>query len=130
MLMLAGRDAKEAQRAWKAFRRGIDAAREAGLPRRINVVVPEDNASEADEMAALADEWNVENHAKVSICKAGRDDRIDLMAEGVDGLTWPATLGPPSGPAHCDRVDHRRPGPRQDREERGMLLRRRRRHPP
>lgn len=117
--------------AWKAFRRGIDAAREAGLPLRINVVVTEDNAHEADEMAALADEWNVENHAytnmtptiygggepllaqsaehlrqrkpfagcnaghtffhadphaKVSICKVGRDDQIDLMAEGVDGL--------------------------------------------
>ncbi|NEE50226.1 radical SAM protein, partial [Streptomyces sp. SID8455] len=49
--------------AWKAFRRGIDAARGAGLPLRINVVVTEDNASEADEMASLADAWNVENHA-------------------------------------------------------------------
>jgi len=118
--------------AWKSFRRGMDAAREAGLPLRINVVVTEDNASEADEMAALANEWNVENHAytnmtptiygggepllaqsaahlrqrkpfagcnaghtffhadphaKVSICKVGRDDQIDLMAEGIDGLT-------------------------------------------
>lgn len=123
--------------AWKAFRRGMDAAREAGLPLRINVVVTEDNASEADEMAALADEWNVENHAytnmtptiygggepllaqsaahlrqrkpfagcnaghtffhadphaKVSICKVGRDDQIDLMAEGIDGLTRLGTI--------------------------------------
>ncbi|PZT72568.1 MULTISPECIES: radical SAM protein [unclassified Streptomyces] len=117
--------------AWKAFRRGMDAAREAGLPLRINVVVTEDNASEADAMTALASEWDVENHAytnmtptiygggepllaqsaehlrrrkpfagcnaghtffhadphaKVSICKVGRDDRIDLMAEGIEGL--------------------------------------------
>ncbi|MFJ4822187.1 radical SAM protein [Streptomyces bacillaris] len=123
--------------AWKAFRRGMDAAREAGLPLRINVVVTEDNASEADEMAALADEWNVENHAytnmtptiygggepllaqsaaylrqrkpfagcnaghtffhadphaKVSICKVGRDDQIDLMTEGIDGLTRLGTI--------------------------------------
>ncbi|MEV7233131.1 radical SAM protein [Streptomyces sp. NPDC051020] len=56
--------------AWKAFRRGIDAAREAGLPLRINVVVTEDNASEADEMAALTDEWNVENHAYTNMTQA------------------------------------------------------------
>ncbi|MEU8621191.1 radical SAM protein [Streptomyces sp. NPDC048623] len=118
--------------AWNGFRRGMDAAREAGLPLRINVVVTQDNAAEADAMAALAEEWNVEHHsytnmtptisgggepllaqsaahlrqrkpfagcnaghtffhadphAKVSICKVGRDDQIDLMAEGIDGLT-------------------------------------------
>ncbi|MEU6676850.1 radical SAM protein [Streptomyces sp. NPDC046925] len=123
--------------AWKAFRRGMDAARAAGLPLRINIVVTEDNASEADEMAALAREWGVEHHAytnmtptiygggepliaqsadhlrqrkpfagcnaghtffhadphaKVSICKVGRDDQIDLMAEGIEGLRRLGTI--------------------------------------
>ncbi|GAA1353609.1 radical SAM protein [Streptomyces beijiangensis] len=117
--------------AWKSFHRGITAARNAGLPLRINVVVTEDNAHEADAMGALAEQWGIEHHAytnmtptiygggepllaqsadhlrqrktfagcnaghtffhadphaKVSICKVGRDDQIDLMAEGADGL--------------------------------------------
>ncbi|WP_073950891.1 radical SAM protein [Streptomyces kebangsaanensis] len=117
--------------AWRAFRRGLDAACEAGLPLRLNLVVTGDNAHEADRMAALAEEWGIEHHAytnmtptiygggepllaqsaahlrrrkpfagcnaghtffhadphaKVSICKVGRDDQIDLMTEGIDGL--------------------------------------------
>lgn len=31
--------------------------------------------------------FHADPHAKVSICKVGRDDQIDLMAEGIDGLT-------------------------------------------
>jgi MoaA/NifB/PqqE/SkfB family radical SAM enzyme len=117
--------------AWKSFHRGITAARTAHLPLRINIVVTEDNAHEADAMAALAEQWGIEHHAytnmtptiygggepllaqsaehlrqrkpftgcnaghtffhadphaKVSICKVGRDDQIDLMTEGADGL--------------------------------------------
>lgn len=30
--------------------------------------------------------FHADPHAKVSICKIGRDDQIDLMAEGVEGL--------------------------------------------
>jgi MoaA/NifB/PqqE/SkfB family radical SAM enzyme len=117
--------------AWKSFYRGICAARNAGLPLRLNIVVTEDNAHQAEAMAALADEWGIEHHAytnmtptiygggepllaqsaehlrqrkvfagcnaghtffhadphaRVSICKVGRDDQIDLMAEGAEGL--------------------------------------------
>jgi hypothetical protein len=30
--------------------------------------------------------FHADPHAKVSICKVSRDDQIDLMAEGLDGL--------------------------------------------
>ncbi|MFK0175631.1 radical SAM protein [Streptomyces xanthochromogenes] len=117
--------------AWKSFKRGLDAAREANLPVRLNIIVTNDNAHETDAMIALADEWGLKHHvfsnmtptiyggpesllaqssshlrerkafsgcnagvtffhadphAKVSICKVGRDDQIDLMAEGLEGL--------------------------------------------
>lgn len=117
--------------AWKTFKRGLDAAREARLPVRLNIIVTNDNAHEVDAMVALAEEWGLKHHvftnmtptiyggpesllaqsskhlrersaftgcnagvtffhadphAKVSICKVGRDDQIDLMAEGLEGL--------------------------------------------
>ncbi|RBM07320.1 radical SAM protein [Streptomyces sp. PT12] len=117
--------------AWKSFQRGMAAAREAGLPVRLNIVVTEDSAQEIDAMVAMAEDWGLKHHvytnmtptiyggpesllaqsskhlrertpfqgcnaghtffhadphAKVSICKVGRDDQIDLMAEGIKGL--------------------------------------------
>lgn len=117
--------------SWKTFQRGMAAAREAGLPVRLNIVVTEDSAREVDAMVAMAEEWGLRHHvytnmtptiyggpesllaqssshlrerspfqgcnaghtffhadphAKVSICKVGRDDQIDLMTEGLDGL--------------------------------------------
>lgn len=117
--------------AWKTFKRGLDAAREAGLPVRLNIIVTNDNAHQVDAMVALADGWGLKHHvfsnmtptihggpesllaqsskhlrersaftgcnagvtffhadphARVSICKVGRDDQIDLMAEGLEGL--------------------------------------------
>ncbi|MFF7195906.1 radical SAM protein [Streptomyces sp. NPDC008079] len=117
--------------AWKSFKRGMDAARGADLPVRLNIIVTNDNAHETDAMVALAEEWGLKHHifsnmtptiyggpesllaqssshlrersaftgcnagvtffhadphAKVSICKVGRDDQIDLMAEGLEGL--------------------------------------------
>ncbi|WP_330458056.1 radical SAM protein [Streptomyces sp. NBC_00820] len=117
--------------AWKSFKRGIDAGRAAGLPLRLNLIVTNETAHEADRMAALAEEWGIPHHAytnmtptiyggpesllaqstehlrerrpfagcnagvtffhadphgRVSICKVGRDDQIDLMSEGVEGL--------------------------------------------
>jgi hypothetical protein len=30
--------------------------------------------------------FHADPHARVSICKVGRDDQIDLMAEGIEGL--------------------------------------------
>ncbi|MGK5533488.1 radical SAM protein [Streptomyces sp. URMC 129] len=117
--------------AWNNFQRGMAAAREAGLPVRLNIVVTEDSAHEVNAMVAMAEEWGLihhvytnmtptiyggpesllaqssghlrdrspfqgcnaghtffhaDPHAKVSICKVGRDDQIDLMAEGIEGL--------------------------------------------
>ncbi|MFJ3673987.1 radical SAM protein [Streptomyces sp. NPDC090106] len=117
--------------AWKNFHKGMAAARNAGLPLRVSVVITEDNAHEADAMTALAESWGIDHHvytnmqptfsgsgdpllvqstqhlrtrpifqgcnagmtffhadphARVSICKIGRDDQIDLMTEGLDGL--------------------------------------------
>jgi MoaA/NifB/PqqE/SkfB family radical SAM enzyme len=43
--------------SFKRFKRGLDAAREAGLNMRINIVVSRHNAHERDEMKAIADEY-------------------------------------------------------------------------
>ncbi|MFI5882052.1 radical SAM protein [Streptomyces sp. NPDC051554] len=117
--------------AWKNFQRGMAAARNAGLPLRVSVVVTEDNAHEVDAMVDLVKGWGLDHHvytnmqptfsgtgepllvqsteflhkrpvfqgcnagvtffhadphAMVSICKIGRDDQINLMTEGIDGL--------------------------------------------
>ena len=117
--------------SYKAFRRGIAAAIEAGLPVRLNIVVTDVSADETTAMTALAEDWGVPHniytnmtptiygggesllaqsaehlrtrkaftgcnaghtffhadpHGRVSICKVGRDDQIDLMREGLDGL--------------------------------------------
>jgi MoaA/NifB/PqqE/SkfB family radical SAM enzyme len=117
--------------SYKAFRRGIAAAIEAGLPVRLNIVVTDVSADETTAMTALAREWGVPHnvytnmtptiyggagpllaqsaehlrtrkaftgcnaghtffhadpHGLVSICKVGRDDQVDLMREGLDGL--------------------------------------------
>ncbi|MGP3969066.1 radical SAM protein [Streptomyces sp. 6N223] len=117
--------------AWKSFKRGIDSGRAARLPLRLNMIVTNETAHEADQMAALAEKWDIPHHAytnmtptiyggpesllaqstehlrerkpftgcnagvtffhadphgRVSICKVGRDDQIDLMSEGIEGL--------------------------------------------
>jgi len=117
--------------SYKAFRRGIAAAMEAGLTVRLNIVVTDVSADETAAMVTMAEEWGIEHnvytniqptyygsgetlmaqsaeylrtrqaftgcnaghtffhadpHGKASICKIGRDDQVDLMAEGLDGL--------------------------------------------
>jgi hypothetical protein len=117
--------------SYKAFRRGIAAAIEAGLPVRLNIVVTGVSADETQAMETLAEEWGVPHHVytnmtptiygggepllaqsaghlrtrkaftgcnaghtffhadphgRASICKVGRDDQVDLMREGLDGL--------------------------------------------
>jgi MoaA/NifB/PqqE/SkfB family radical SAM enzyme len=117
--------------SYKAFRKGIAAAAEAGLPVRLNIVVTDVSAAQTQAMAALAEQWGLEHsvytsmtptiygggesllaqsaehlrarktfagcnaghtffhadpHGRVSICKVGRDDQIDLMSEGLEGL--------------------------------------------
>ena len=117
--------------SYKAFRRGIAAATEAGLPVLLNIVVTDVSADETTAMVALAEDWGVPHnvytnmtptiygggesllaqsaehlrtrqaftgcnaghtffhadpHGLISICKVGRDDQIDLMREGLDGL--------------------------------------------
>jgi MoaA/NifB/PqqE/SkfB family radical SAM enzyme len=117
--------------SYKAFRRGIAAATEAGLPVLLNIVVTDVSADETTAMVALAEDWGMPHniytnmtptiyggaesllaqsaehlrtrkaftgcnaghtffhadpHGLISICKVGRDDQIDLMREGLDGL--------------------------------------------
>ncbi|GGU44457.1 radical SAM protein [Streptomyces violascens] len=117
--------------AWRAFQRGMAAAREAGLPLRLNIVVTKDSAHEVDAMIAMAEAWGVEHyiypnmtptiygtaepllaqspqhikarkpytgcnagithfhsdpHGLASICKVGRDEQINLITEGAEGL--------------------------------------------
>lgn len=117
--------------SYRAFQRGIDAAIEANLPVRLNIVVTNESAEEVQRMVDMAEGWGLEHnvytnmtptiyggaesllaqsaahlrerkrftgcnaghtffhadpHGKVSICKVGRDDQIDLMAEGIEGL--------------------------------------------
>ncbi|MER7076699.1 Radical SAM superfamily enzyme, MoaA/NifB/PqqE/SkfB family [Saccharopolyspora kobensis] len=117
---------------FKLFRRGLAAAREAGLPLRFNVIVVEQNKHEEAEMRALADEFGDDHHVysnisptihsgpesltsqstehlrartpftgcnagvthfhadpfgRASICKVGRDEQVDLIAEGIEGLS-------------------------------------------
>ncbi|MFH8343778.1 radical SAM protein [Streptomyces sp. NPDC018045] len=117
--------------AWDLFQRGMTAAREAGLPLRLSIIVTEVNAHEEQQMIALAEHWGIEHnvytnmtptiyggaesltaqskehlrmrkpftgcnaghtffhvdpHGLASICKIGRDDHINLVEEGLDGL--------------------------------------------
>ena len=67
--------------AWKSFKRGMDAAREANLPVRLNIIVTNDNAEEMDAMVAMAEDWDV----KVS--------RLQQY-----GAHHPRRPGKPSGP--------------------------------
>lgn len=48
--------------AFKLFVRGMDAARAAGLPLRLSIIVTGDNAHEEAAMIALAEPWGVEHH--------------------------------------------------------------------
>lgn len=112
--------------------RGLDAAREAGLPVNLNLIVTQHNDHEVTEMQALAENrglpyatysnisptihsgaetlpsqsaqflrsrkpftgcgaghthFHVDPHGKASICKVGRDPNVDLMTEGISGLS-------------------------------------------
>jgi hypothetical protein len=71
--------------SYKVFRRGIAAAVEARLPVRLNIVVTDVSAADASARAGHTF-FHADPHGRVSICKVGRDDQIDLMCEGLDGL--------------------------------------------
>nr|WP_206441238.1 radical SAM protein [Streptomyces boncukensis] len=118
--------------SFRKFTKGMDAAVEAGLPMRLNLVITRHNADEESAMVAMAERWGVEYntftnmsptiyggaeslpsqsaahlrerkvftgcnaghsffhvdpHGRASICKVGRDPSVDLMHEGVGGLT-------------------------------------------
>lgn len=47
--------------AWDLFQRGMTAAREAGLPLRLSIIVTEDSAHEEQQMIALAEHWGIEH---------------------------------------------------------------------
>ena len=47
--------------SFRRFMRGLDAAHEAGLPMRINIIVSSRNAHEASQMQAIADRYGIES---------------------------------------------------------------------
>ncbi|WP_370420304.1 radical SAM protein [Streptomyces sp. QH1-20] len=118
--------------AFKNTIRGLDAAREAGLPIEITIIITKHSAHEVDQMRALAEQYtstydefsnisptytggpdplaaqapgyldksavftgcpaghtffHVDPHGRATMCKIGREHPINLMTEGLDGLT-------------------------------------------
>lgn len=69
--------------AYKAFRRGLDAAHEAGLPLRLNTIVTRHNQHEADAMHALAERYGAAGIEYVNITPTynGGADVLAAQAE-------------------------------------------------
>jgi len=70
------------------MRRGIAAAMEAGLPETLLAQSAEHLRTRQAFTGCNAGHtfFHANPHGKASICKIGRDDQGDLMAEGLDGL--------------------------------------------
>ncbi|WP_149180890.1 radical SAM protein [Streptomyces sp. TRM49041] len=68
--------------AFRAFMRGLHAAREAGLPLSLSVVITRKNAHEAEAMRALAEEFapRVREYRHMSPTFAGDDDPLAQQA--------------------------------------------------
>ncbi|GAA0371913.1 radical SAM protein [Streptomyces blastmyceticus] len=117
--------------SFKNTMRGLDAARDAGIPFELTLIITKHNAHEIAEMRALAEQYaaphkefsnisptyaggpdplatqapeyldktavfqgcpaghaffHVDPHGRATMCKIGRENPIDLMTEGLDGL--------------------------------------------
>ncbi|MFI1830156.1 radical SAM protein [Streptomyces sp. NPDC020412] len=118
--------------AFESVMKGMAAAKEAGIPLEITLIITKRNAHEVKEMRELADRYgvyrkeygsisptygggneplatqaenwvdrssvfagcpaghrffHVDPHGRVTMCKIGRENPIDIMTEGLDGLT-------------------------------------------
>lgn len=68
--------------AYERFVRGLDAAREAGLPMRLNIVLSDDNAHEVDAMVAMAERYGFRHQVYSSMSPTidGEADPLALQA--------------------------------------------------
>jgi MoaA/NifB/PqqE/SkfB family radical SAM enzyme len=68
--------------AWKAFRRGLDAAHDAGLPVELSVMVTRDNEHETAAMHALAERYGARAREYVNISPTiyGGDETLPSQA--------------------------------------------------
>ena len=72
--------------SYKAFRRGIAAATEAGLPVLLNIVVTDVSADETAAMVALADEWSVPHNIYTNMTPTIYGGAESLLAQSAEHL--------------------------------------------
>lgn len=72
--------------AWDLFIKGMDAARAAGLPLRMSVIVTEDNAHEEAAMTALCEQWGVEYNVFTNMTPTIYGGAESLTAQSKDHL--------------------------------------------
>jgi MoaA/NifB/PqqE/SkfB family radical SAM enzyme len=72
--------------AWKLFVRGMDAARAAGLPLRMSIIVTEDNAHEEQAMIDLCSGWGLEYNVFTNMTPTIYGGAESLTAQSKDHL--------------------------------------------
>ncbi|MET7893201.1 radical SAM protein [Streptomyces mirabilis] len=73
--------------AWTRFTRGLDVAREVGLPVRLNVIVSDANAHELDDMVRLAENrWGFPHQVYSSMSPTIDGEANPLAAQAADHL--------------------------------------------
>lgn len=72
--------------AWATTRRGIDAARGAGLPLRANLIVTNANADQVPTMRAAADAWGLEHHTYPNLTPTIDGGAAPIAVQAIDQL--------------------------------------------
>lgn len=72
--------------AWKKFVRGMNAARSAGLPLRMSIIVTEDNAHEEQAMIDLCRRWGLDYNVFTNMTPTIYGGAESLTAQSVDHL--------------------------------------------
>jgi radical SAM protein with 4Fe4S-binding SPASM domain len=72
--------------AWDAVCRGIDAALDAGLPLRANLIVTSANAAQVPAMRAAASDWGVEHHTYPNLTPTIDGDPAPIALQAPDQL--------------------------------------------
>ncbi len=72
--------------SYKAFRKGIAAATEAGLPLRLNIVVTDVSAAETLEMVALAEGWGLPHNLYTNMTPTIYGGGESLLAQSAEHL--------------------------------------------
>src|SRR6185437_16602152 len=74
---------------YKSFMMGLNAAREAGIPLELSVVVTTDNAHEVDAIHALAERFGIRHRDYHNISPTIRGGAESLSAQSLPHLTAP-----------------------------------------